>query len=71
MDKKYIRREGWIPSKTSLVCSDHFKESCMDRTGQIVRLRSDAVPTRFKKFPEYLKMVSYNIHVNYFRLHNK
>lgn len=30
----------------------------MDRTGQIVRLRSDAVPTRFKTFPEYLKRVS-------------
>jgi len=31
-----------------------FEESCFDKTGQIVRLRDDAVPTRFN-FPENLQ----------------
>jgi hypothetical protein len=56
---KNIRREGWSPSKSSVICSDHFKENSIDRTGQLnVRLKPDAVPTRFKTFPKHLKQVN-------------
>lgn len=46
-----MKRENFCPSKYSLLCSDHFEDSCFDRTGQIIRLREDAVPTIFK-FPK-------------------
>ncbi|KAG5277263.1 hypothetical protein AALO_G00115550 [Alosa alosa] len=51
-----LHREKWTPSSHSRVCSDHFKESDMDRTGQTVRLRSEAFPTRFKSLPKHLRM---------------
>ncbi|CAB3991434.1 THAP domain-containing 6-like [Paramuricea clavata] len=55
---KNIRRDGWLPNNSSVICSDHFKESNIDRTGLLnVRLKPDAVPTRFKKFPQHLKKV--------------
>ena len=54
-----IRRKDWHPSKSSVVCSDHFCESYIDRSKERVKLRKDAVPTRFKKFPTYLKKVLY------------
>ena len=58
---KNIRRDGWLPNNSSVICSDHFKESNIDRTGQLnVRLKPDAVPTRFKKFPQHLKKVNIN-----------
>jgi len=50
-----INREDWIPSKYSRVCSDHFFEKHMDRTGQSVRLRENAAPLRFKMLPQDLK----------------
>ena len=52
-----MRREDWSPSSHSRVCSDHFQEKFINRTGLIAKLREDAVPTRFKKFPQYLKQV--------------
>ena len=52
-----INREDWIPSKYSRVCSDHFFEKHMDRTGQSVRLRENAAPLRFKMLPQDLKKV--------------
>jgi hypothetical protein len=55
---KNISREGWMPSSYSRICSDHFHERFIDRTGQIVKLKDDAVPTRFKKFPKHLKKVT-------------
>ena len=53
-----MRREDWMPSSHSRLCSDHFQEKHIDRSGQRVRLKDDAIPTRFKKFPEHLKMVT-------------
>jgi hypothetical protein len=51
-----MHREGFKPSKKSVVCSDHFEESCFDRTGQTVRLREGAIPTLFK-LPQHLLKV--------------
>ena len=48
-----MRRKDWSPSSHSRVCSDNL----INRTGLIAKLREDAVPTRFKKFPQYLKQV--------------
>jgi hypothetical protein len=42
-----VRREGFKPSKTAVLCSEHFTPDCFDRTGQTVRLRQDVVPTLF------------------------
>ncbi|XP_046860657.1 THAP domain-containing protein 2-like [Xenia sp. Carnegie-2017] len=52
---KNIHRERWTPSSTSRLCSDHFLESCFDRSGKVVKLQRDAVPTRFKLFPQHMK----------------
>ncbi|XP_040079301.1 THAP domain-containing protein 1 B [Ixodes scapularis] len=41
-----VRRGTWQPSVNNVVCSDHFEEDCFDRTGQTVRLRADAIPTK-------------------------
>ena len=49
-----MHRLDFTPSKSSVVCSDHFEEACFDRTGQTVRLRDDAVPTIFN-LPPHLK----------------
>ena len=48
-------REKWSPKKHTVICSDHFKESCIYRGGNVVRINQDAVPTRFKMFPDHLK----------------
>ena len=52
-----MRRLKWIPSSHSRICSGHFKERFIDRTGQIVQLRDDAIATRFKNYPKHLKKV--------------
>ena len=52
-----MHREDWSPGKHSLICSDHFKEKDMNLSCYNVRLRSDAIPVRFKKFPQHLKKV--------------
>jgi hypothetical protein len=52
-----IRRKDWLPSSSSRICSDHFAESCFDRTGKITKLKDDAIPTRFKSFPKYMQKV--------------
>ncbi|XP_053558698.1 THAP domain-containing protein 2 [Bombina bombina] len=41
-------RDHFYPSSKAVLCSDHFEEFCFDRTGQTIRLRSDAVPTMFQ-----------------------
>lgn len=45
----------WEPSKSSCLCSKHFKLDMFDKTGQTVRLRDNAVPTEFD-FPPHLKI---------------
>ena len=42
--KKFTKNE-WQPSKHSKMCSDHFKESDINRACQRVRLRENAIPT--------------------------
>ncbi|XP_037794729.1 uncharacterized protein LOC119590058 isoform X2 [Penaeus monodon] len=46
-------RENYNPSCHATVCSQHFEDSCFDKTGQTVRLKQDAVPTIFA-FPSHL-----------------
>ena len=53
-----ICRENGMPSKQSKICSDHFTENYLDRTGKIVRLLRDAVSTSFKAFPKHFQQVS-------------
>lgn len=53
-----MHRDGFKPSKKSVVCSDHFTEGCFDRTGQTVRLRPGVVPTVFT-LPKHLIKVRY------------
>ena len=53
-----LHRKDWTPSKYSKICSDHFKEVFVNRTGRRVKLKDDAIPTRFKKFPKHLKKVT-------------
>ena len=49
-----IRRDNFTPSRTSVICSDHFEESCYEvLTVLRRRLRTGSVPTIFK-FSEYL-----------------
>ncbi|KAE8632293.1 hypothetical protein XENTR_v10001507 [Xenopus tropicalis] len=55
--KKWVmnmRRDKFKPSSKAVLCSDHFEEFCFDRTGQTIRLRTDAVPTVFA-FPGKMK----------------
>uniref|UniRef100_A0A8C4N220 THAP-type domain-containing protein n=1 Tax=Eptatretus burgeri TaxID=7764 RepID=A0A8C4N220_EPTBU len=50
-------------SKLAVLCSDHFKESCFDKTGQTTRLRDDAVPTIFEFSKRLTRVcVSLSIH---------
>ncbi|KAH7944550.1 hypothetical protein HPB52_021367 [Rhipicephalus sanguineus] len=46
-----LKRDKWKPSPGSRLCSDHFAESCFDRSGARTRLRGDAVHTLFA-FPD-------------------
>ena len=50
-----VHWDNWTPSDTSLLCSDHFLEKYINRTGQRITLKNYAVPTRFKAFPQHLK----------------
>ncbi|KAH7959527.1 hypothetical protein HPB49_011641 [Dermacentor silvarum] len=52
-----LKRDKWRPSPGSRLCSDHFTESCFDRTQARTRLRPDAVPTIFN-FPTHLQKVA-------------
>ncbi|XP_076449332.1 uncharacterized protein LOC143285795 [Babylonia areolata] len=52
-----VRREEpngqpWQPTMATRLCSVHFTAESFDRTGQTVRLKSEAVPTLFQ-FPDH------------------
>ncbi|XP_049839589.1 histone-lysine N-methyltransferase eggless-like isoform X2 [Schistocerca gregaria] len=48
---KALRRKDWEPTKSSKICSDHFREADIDRTSLLcVRIRDGAVPCIFS-FP--------------------
>ncbi len=51
-----IRKEGFVATESSKLCSEHFKPDDFDRTGQIVRLRDGATPSVFN-FPSHLQRV--------------
>uniref|UniRef100_A0A1A8KAV0 THAP-type domain-containing protein n=1 Tax=Nothobranchius kuhntae TaxID=321403 RepID=A0A1A8KAV0_NOTKU len=42
-----MKWDDWTPTRFSVLCSNHFEEQCIDRTGKHVTLREDAVPTIF------------------------
>ena len=50
-----MKREDWYPSQYSRICSDHFEETFIRRSAQRIELKENAIPTRFKTFPSYLK----------------
>ncbi|XP_046383548.1 uncharacterized protein LOC124154082 isoform X2 [Ischnura elegans] len=52
---KAIARVNWVPSKSSAVCSQHFRPEDMDYTGQTRRLRDGAVPSVFPTYPKHLQ----------------
>ncbi|XP_024921290.1 THAP domain-containing protein 6-like isoform X2 [Cynoglossus semilaevis] len=49
-----LQREEFTASNTSVLCSEHFKQDDFDRTGQIVRLRNEVIPSIFS-FPVHLQ----------------
>ncbi|KAK0137651.1 DNA transposase THAP9 [Merluccius polli] len=52
-----VRREGFVVTESSRLCSEHFKPDDFDRTGQVVRLRDGATPSVFN-FPSHLQRIS-------------
>ena len=50
-----MHRPHFSPSKKSVLCGDHFEQSCFDKTGQIVRLRENSVPTIFTLPHHFMK----------------
>ncbi|XP_057673144.1 uncharacterized protein LOC130904418 [Corythoichthys intestinalis] len=42
-----MKWKDWTPSRFSVLCSKHFEEQHLDRSGKCVQLREDAVPTIF------------------------
>nr|XP_057904545.1 uncharacterized protein zgc:153292 [Doryrhamphus excisus] len=51
-----MKWKEWTPSRFSVLCSKHFEEQHLDRSGKCVQLREDAVPTIFPPQDETKKM---------------
>ncbi|XP_059366130.1 THAP domain-containing protein 6-like [Carassius carassius] len=52
-----LRRDGFVASDRTLLCSEHFRSEDFDRTGHNVRLKDGVVPNIFN-FPAHLQRVS-------------
>lgn len=52
-----VKRKGFQPSKSSKICSEHFRESdFQNQPGfKYKRLKENAVPSVFEEFPEHLQ----------------
>ncbi|XP_011059382.1 PREDICTED: THAP domain-containing protein 1-like isoform X1 [Acromyrmex echinatior] len=49
--KKWLDNIGiknWIPNNSSLLCSEHFEETCFRKIGKYLKLKEGSVPTIFK-----------------------
>lgn len=49
--KKWLDNIGiknWTPNNSSLLCSDHFEETCFRKIGKYLKLKEGSVPTIFK-----------------------
>ncbi|KAK7886517.1 hypothetical protein WMY93_026138 [Mugilogobius chulae] len=52
--ERATKRDRFIASDSSVLCSTHFMEGDMDRTGQCVRVRQGIIPSVFS-FPPHLQ----------------
>ncbi|XP_057660974.1 THAP domain-containing protein 1-like [Diorhabda carinulata] len=44
--KNFVNKPNWTPTRTSVLCSQHFTNECFDRTSMLkVRLHPNALPT--------------------------
>lgn len=50
-----IRRKNFKPTKSSVICSIHFRETDFIKTIKGWILKGDAVPSVFEKFPTHLQ----------------
>lgn len=56
-----MKWKDWTPTRFSVLCSNHFEEQYIDRTGKSVQLREDAVPTIFAPADETQSVKAPNI----------
>ncbi|KAK9979880.1 hypothetical protein ABG768_013288, partial [Culter alburnus] len=49
-----LRRDGFVASDRTLLCSEHFRSEDFDRTGQNVQLKDGVAPNIFN-FPAHLQ----------------